>query len=136
MDGSGRNEHLAPSTTETVLIIDDDPTVLAVTKRLVESLGYKALTAHNGREGVQLAQDFEDEIDLALLDMHMPVMDGPAAFPLLRQARPEMRVLLCSGHGFTPTCRSLIESGACGFIAKPYHIAALGKEIRKALDAS
>ena len=120
---------------ETILIIDDEPLVLDVTQRMVEHLGYKTLTARNGAEAVEVARTFEGEIHLAMLDMWMPVMDGWEAYPLLKQARPQMKVLIVSGHGFDASIQALLDAGACAFMRKPFDLEHLGGEIRRALDA-
>lgn len=124
-----------PGGTETILIIDDEPAVVNVIKRIVEHLGYKTLAARDGREAVQIARTFEGEIHLAILDMMMPVMNGPEAFPLLREARPQMKIIIISAFGLDASSQSLLDAGASAFIPKPFRIAHLAGEIRRALDA-
>ena len=124
-----------PGGTETILIVDDEPAVVNVIKRMVEPLGYRTLTAPNGREAVELARTFEGEIHLAILDMMMPVMNGVGAFPLLREARPEMRIIIISAFGLDASSQALLDAGASAFIPKPFRKAELAGEIRRALDA-
>ena len=124
-----------PGGTETILIIDDEPAVVNVIKRIVEHLGYKTLAARDGREAVQIARTFEGEIHLAILDMMMPVMNGPEAFPLLREARPQMKIIIISAFGLDASSQSLLDAGASAFIPKPFRLAQLAGEIRGALDA-
>jgi len=124
----------APTGSETILIIDDEPLVLHVTGQILERLGYQVLAAPNGKEAVEIAQTFEGEIHLALLDLAMPVMDGKQTFPLLRQSRPAMKIVICSGYDLNATARSLIKAGACGFVQKPFRISAIAPAIRATLD--
>lgn len=123
-----------PSGDETILIVDDEMMVLKALRRILSSLGYRILTALNGREAVEIVQNFDDRIDLALLDLGMPVMSGVEAFPVLREERPEMRILICSGFELDSASQRLIESGACGFVQKPFEIQTLARDIRSVLD--
>ena len=122
------------SGTETILVIDDEETVLKITKRFLENHGYKVLTAINGKEAVETAKTYKDEIHLAILDMGMPEMTGEEAFPLLMEARPDMKVIICSGYEMNKASRNMLKSGASTFIKKPFRLVELGKEIRQALD--
>lgn len=118
----------------TVLVIDDETMVLDVTKILLEKLGYHILTARNGREAVQLAETYEGDIDVALLDLGMPVMNGHQAFPLLRQRRPEMKILICSGYAANGPASELLDDGAVGFVPKPFDLDILSNAVRNALN--
>jgi CheY-like chemotaxis protein len=70
---------------------------------------------------------------LAVLDLGMPVMDGAEAFPLLRQTRPQMPIVLCSGYGLDATARGLLDDGACAFIQKPFRLSELLPVIERVL---
>ncbi len=120
---------------ETILLVEDEDQVLRVERNILERLGYRTLTARNGQEAVHLAENYPEGIDLAILDMGMPIMDGPTAFPLLRQARPGMRVVVCSGFDARSEAESLLEAGASGFIQKPFTTKELALAIRAALAA-
>jgi DNA-binding response OmpR family regulator len=117
-----------------ILIIDDDESVLEVTQRIVKRLGFRVLTAHDGQEAVDLARSFEGEIHLALLDMGMPVMGGVETYPLLRETRPKMKVIIYSGYKLDDRAQALLDAGASAFIQKPFHIGVLRAEIRRALE--
>jgi DNA-binding NarL/FixJ family response regulator len=64
----------------------------------------------------------------------MPEMGGDELFPLLREARPEMRILLCTGHQRNETVQSLLDAGAVGLVPKPFDTRELGRQVRQALD--
>ncbi len=123
-----------PDGTETVLIIDDEPMVRNVAKRMLERLGYKTLTANNGHEGVELARSFAGDIHLAILDMGMPVMGGAQAFPLLKEARPDLKVLICSGYELDRAAQELLDAGASAFVQKPFRMADLGPAVRESFS--
>lgn len=119
---------------ETMLLIDDEAVVLDITKQLLEKLGYRVLIAHNGQEAMQVTENYEGDIDLALLDLAMPTMDGYQAFPLLRKQRPDMKILICSGYAPDGPAEDLIRAGAVTFLQKPFGLDALSEAIRTALD--
>jgi hypothetical protein len=118
---------------EMVLVIDDEPVVLQVTREILERLGYRVLCAHDGQEGVEIAQSFPEEIHVAVLDMGMPVMGGAQAYPLLMKARPNLKVLISSGYELDPAAQALLDAGASAFIQKPFRAHVLATTIRKAL---
>ena len=123
-----------PTGSETILIVDDERMLLEVMSESLSALGYQILTASNGQEAVEIAKKWTDVIHLTLLDMSMPVMGGVEAFPLLRQARPEMKVIICTGLDQELVSHSLIDVGASAFLLKPFRPSTLAQTIRKALD--
>ena len=118
---------------ETVLLIDDERMVLEAIQRLLERLGYRVLTAPNGEEGVAVAEQ-DTPIDLIVLDMAMPVMNGQEAFPLLRKAQPNAKVVICSGFELGEAAQALLEKGASLFLQKPLRLQDLAIKLREVLD--
>jgi two-component system, cell cycle sensor histidine kinase and response regulator CckA len=116
-----------------ILVVDDEEVVLDMAQRALERIGHCILTATNGREALEIAERHEGEIHLALLDLGMPVMDGEEVFPLLRQARPQMPIVLCSGFGLDATARRLLDAGAVAFIQKPFRLNELLPVIERVL---
>ena len=121
--------------TETILVIDDELMTLDVAQRILCQYGYQVLTARTGRDAIEIAHGYEEDIDLAILDMGMPVMDGSETFAILRQIRPDIKVIICSGYELDAAAHALIQAGACGFIQKPFQMNTLVQEIRRILDA-
>lgn len=122
-----------PGGTETVLVIDDDEMVRDVTHETLMRLGYQTLMAVNGKEAVEIARAHQGEIHLALLDLAMPIMGGAEAFPLLKEARPDMKVIICTGFEHGTASRALVDAGVSAFLLKPFGPSTLAKEIRIAL---
>jgi signal transduction histidine kinase/ActR/RegA family two-component response regulator len=108
-----------------VLIVDDEPIVLNVARQLLRHLGYEVLTANGGEEAVQVWRARGSEIDLVLLDLLMPRMDGRETLRELRRMDPGAKVLLTSGWGLEGSARELLEEGILGIVRKPYEIAEL-----------
>lgn len=82
---------------ETVLIVDDDAGVISSLGAILSQHGYRILTARNGLAAHELFIVHRETIDLVITDNHMPGLDGPGLIRALRQIRPEVRILLCSG---------------------------------------
>ncbi|MBI5091058.1 MAG: response regulator [Candidatus Hydrogenedentes bacterium] len=123
-----------PSGSETVLLIDDESLILDVTQKLLDQLGYRTLVAHNGQEALDIARTHAGPIDLALLDMAMPVMGGAETYPQLKRLRPNMKVVICSGLELNAISKALLEAGVSGFLQKPYQVTLLSQTIRRVLD--
>jgi len=127
-----RAEAVRPGTT--ILIVDDDESVLNVAKRMLQKSGYIVLTAVDGRQGVELYRQHAGEIDLVLLDMTMPQMGGEEAFGELRRIRSDVRVILSSGYSEQDATNRFAGKGLAGFIQKPYRSAELLVKVREVLE--
>jgi len=123
-----------PTGTETLLVIDDEAIVLDATRKMLERLGYQVLCARNGEEALELARSFEGDIHLALLDMGMPVMGGAEAWPRLKEIRPGLKVIVCSGYELDASSQALLDAGASAFLQKPFRVTELAQALRRALE--
>ncbi len=119
----------------TVLVVDDEPGLRRLVRRTLEQAGFQVLCAADGREAVELFRHQPDGIDLVLLDLTMPGMDGQTTFDALRALSGEVRVLLSSGYDATVGGDTLAR-GLAGFLKKPYRAQELLETVRKALDAA
>ena len=109
----------------TVLLVDDEPIIVEVGEQMLSSLGYRVLTAGSGREALEAYERHRDEIDLVVLDMIMPDMDGGETFDRLRQVDPGVRVLLSSGYSLDGEAKEILDRGCSGFIQKPFRLSDL-----------
>jgi CheY-like chemotaxis protein len=125
-----------PTGDETILLVDDDEAVVDVTRAILERLSYRVLVARHGVEAVEIARAYDGPIHLALLDMGMPLAGGAEAFPFLREARPDMRVLISSGYEMNDVVEGLLAAGADAFLQKPYRISGLARGLRQVLDGT
>jgi two-component system, cell cycle sensor histidine kinase and response regulator CckA len=103
-----------------VLVIEDEVAIRSLVQNYLEELGYTVLTAENGAQGVELFYRSADEIELVLLDVVMPVMDGPETARALHARRPGVPILIMSGIGDQSALRDLGEVRIAGFIPKPF----------------
>lgn len=116
-----------------VLLVDDEETLRALGQAMLERLGFEVLTASDGKEAVALYREHRHQIDLVLLDLTMPHMDGEEAFRELRQINPEVRVVLCSGYTEQDVTARFAGKGLAGFIQKPYTLQDLSERLRTCL---
>jgi len=120
--------------TETILLVDDEKTVLDVGEKILKAMGYEVLVAKNGREALDIYKDRKAEIDLVVLDMVMPVMSGGITFARLKAMDPNVKVLLSTGYSMEGEASEILDRGCDGFIQKPFRAALLGKMIRDILE--
>ncbi len=121
--------------TETILLVDDEPMVLAVSRDMLESLGYRVMTAGNGQGAISFYKENKEEIDLVILDMIMTGISGGETFDHLREINPGIRVLLSSGYSVNGQAQEILDRGCLGFLQKPFTLEALSKKIRETLSA-
>ena len=117
----------------TVLVVEDEESVLQVTADMLKTIGYQVLEARTGKEAVKIVHEYEGHIHVAILDLGLPDMEGSSAFGQLRQARPDMKVLLSSGYSIDGPAQEIIDKGADGFLQKPYTLLVLSEELRDIL---
>ncbi|HWS16267.1 MAG TPA: response regulator, partial [Candidatus Methylomirabilis sp.] len=117
--------------TGTILLVDDEESLLALGARMLEDLGLTVLTAPDGRKAVDLYRERGKEIDLVLMDLTMPHMDGAEAFGELRRLNPSVRVVLASGYSPEDVTSRFPVTQLDGVLQKPYTLSML----REALAA-
>lgn len=116
-----------------VLVVDDEPVMRETAKSLLEDIGYRVTVAEHGQEAVDRIRESGKEIDLVLLDMIMPVMNGRDCFFALRALQPELPIVLCSGFAQIEAVDDLVTQGLSGFIHKPFRSAELSRAIAAGL---
>jgi PAS domain S-box-containing protein len=119
---------------ELILVVDDAATVREITRHTLEVSGYRVLLASNGAEAVSLYVSRGEEIGLVLIDMNMPVMDGPATIELLRGVDPGLRIIVVSGLAPDECIARIADLGVHRFLTKPYAVATLLGAIRQVLE--
>jgi two-component system, cell cycle sensor histidine kinase and response regulator CckA len=129
--------HLADENTPmggTVLLVDDEEDLRRAGRRILGRHGYQILTASDGEEALQIYQSRAGEIDLVLLDMVMPKLDGRAVFRRLRALDPDVKIMLLSGYTPDGGVEDLLAEGLLQFIKKPFSADVLLSEVRKAIE--
>jgi CheY-like chemotaxis protein len=121
-----------------ILVIDDDEHVREATQIVLAASGYDVVTAANGQSGIELARG--NAVDLVLLDVFMPGMDGLTTAQAIHREHPDLPIIAVSGFMFGGQCPTMpyfddmaAEAGAISTLYKPFKPADLMQAIKKAL---
>ncbi len=120
---------------EAILLVDDEPIIIDVTRDILESLGYRVFVATSGSEALRIYETDREIIDLVILDMIMPGMGGEETFDRLKAANPGIRIILSSGYSLNGQASRILEKGCKSFLQKPFSIVELSKKIREVLSS-
>ena len=119
---------------ETVLLVEDEPTMLNMSREMLERLGYTILTAGSPGEAIRLAGDFAGEIHLLMTDVVMPEMNGRELADRLLTSKPGMKCLFMSGYPANVIAHHGVLEGGVQFIQKPFSVKDLAQKVREGLD--
>ncbi len=120
--------------TETILVADDEELIRELACKILSGAGYSVITADNGRECADLFRKRKNEIALVILDLIMPAMGGKECLEELLRIDPQAKVLIASGFSVNGQTRATLESGAKGYVSKPFNIRELLRSVRRVLD--
>jgi len=119
---------------ETVLLVEDDSSIMKLGKRMLNGLGYSVLSANTPSEAISLAKEHADEINLLVTDVVMPEMNGRELSEQLKRLYPNLKILFMSGYTANVIAhRGVLEDGVC-FMPKPFSQKDLAVKVREALD--
>ncbi len=119
---------------ETILLVEDDEEFRRIGLETLQSLGYQVLSAHDGHEGLRLFSERAHEIDLVILDVLMPKMNGRAVLEEMRKIRPSIPSLFVTGYSLNSSHVSHIIREGLDALQKPYSFNDLSKKIREILE--
>ncbi len=129
-------EHRLLRGAETILVVDDEEIIIDVSRDMLERLGYRVKACRGGQEAIDTVADSADAIDLVILDLIMPGMDGGRVFDEVRKINPRLPVILSSGYAINGQATDILARGCDGFIQKPFNINELSQKVRDVLDAA
>jgi two-component system, cell cycle sensor histidine kinase and response regulator CckA len=119
---------------ESILVVDDEDRIREITKKTLETNGYKIITANDGKEAIALYMQHRELIKAVLMDMMMPVMDGQASIRAIRKINPEVKIITVSGLSEKDRLASVADD-TNAFLPKPYTAEKLLKTIHEVLSA-
>jgi PAS domain S-box-containing protein len=122
LSGSGR-----------ILVVDDEEVVRTLLDDMLTALGYDVVLASNGREAVDYYRMFGGDVDLVILDMVMPEMDGRECFLAIKAMNPEVRAILSTGYSRDGAAQEILNEGMVGFVQKPFRVNHLSQVVHRAL---
>jgi len=119
---------------ESILLVDDEISIIEVCRDILVNLGYKIHTAGSGQEAVDTYKAHKDGIDLVILDMIMPGMNGNETYRQLKAVNPDVRVILSTGYSGSDQAQQILDNGCQAMIQKPFRVDDLSQKIREVLD--
>jgi CheY-like chemotaxis protein len=119
---------------QSILVIDDEAAVLDVVRRFLQIAGHRVTCATSCGEALELLTD-DAEVDLVILDLMMPREDALTNFQNLRQRRPGIPILLCTGLPQADPAPELLRNGAVGLLRKPFRMNELWYAVKQGLSA-
>lgn len=120
---------------QTILLVDDENTLVETVSDMLRHLGYLVLTAADGDEAVKIYEEHRANVDLIILDMMMPRKSGAETYEALKRIEPDVKVLLTSGfEQQKAVAEGMCDEGAAGFVEKPYRLKDLSQFIRRAIE--
>jgi DNA-binding NtrC family response regulator len=129
----------APSRTEvaehqrTVLLVEDDEDTLFAIDKLLTREGYLVLTAESGHDAIGMLKKPLSPIDVVLLDVHLPDVEGTALGARMRELRPALPIVVCTGEAEPEEVAALIRLGAVHYLPKPLRADELLTAVQRAL---
>jgi CheY-like chemotaxis protein len=103
---------------ELILVVDDEATILEISRKTLEAHGYRVLVANDGTEAISLFAQNKDDIDLVVLDMLMPYMDGPTTIRTLKKIDPQVKIIVSSAY--SQATDDIDSSEIKAVLVKPY----------------
>ena len=126
----------SPRGTETLLLVEDDPSVRHLACNMLESQGYTVLRANNGQDALHVARDHKGSpICLVITDVIMPLMGGKVMAEWLKTTYPDLKILFTSGYTDDAIAHHGVLDRGVEFLPKPYSPASLARKVREMLDA-
>lgn len=124
---------IPPQINGRVLIIDDEAPVRRVAEDMLHVLSMETVAATSGQEGLDLYKKHGANIDLIILDMKMPGMDGEETFRRLKKINPKVKIILATGYSESEDLSIFVEQNTVEFLRKPFALSALAEKIQAVL---
>lgn len=128
------NQELQSKGSRRILVVDDEDAVRLVLEKSLELLGYSTIGAENGAKAVEIFKTESSSIDLVVMDMIMPGIPGSELFYLLKEIKPDVKVLISSGYSSDQKTKQLLTDGALGLIQKPFSVEELLDKVKGLLS--
>jgi len=130
----GTGETSLKGGSETILVVDDEAAVRELAVQILQRQGYQVIAADSGEAALEFFRTRPSGVDLVILDLGMPGLGGFNCLRGLLKIDPSVRVLIASGYSVTGSVQECLETGAAGYIGKPYRLKDLLKKVRTVLD--
>ncbi len=128
-------QQLPQNQSKVILLVDDDRQILALSQELLEHLGFRVVTAVSGDQALELFAQQQQQIDLVIMDLNLPRLDGYQVLNRLQTLAPSVKVIVTSGFFGPEEVAQLQNAGVAGMIPKPFRTQQLQEEITRVLAA-
>jgi DNA-binding response OmpR family regulator len=136
-DPASEPEHRElPRGNETVLLVEDDHVLREMVAELLRDFGYQVVTAVDGEDAVRRFRELRQGVQLVILDVIMPKLNGRDAYDAMCALAPGVKGLFMSGYTADISCCNPVPSASCAFVSKPIDVRELLTEVRRLLDAA
>ena len=126
--------HIQTGSSETILLVDDDQHLVTLGEQILTRLGYQAITETNPEKALEYFKENFEHIHLVITDMTMPEMTGDKLIEKLREIKPDVKAIICTGYSSRLDNMNVGSTGAKACLMKPFEISGLAKTIRMVLD--
>jgi CheY-like chemotaxis protein len=116
-----------------ILLVDDEETIIEVCTKMLQRLGYHVLEAIDGQQAIDIFEKQKDAIDIVLLDMRMPGMNGAAVYNRLIKIQPNVKVILFSGYFENQQIRKILKNENVDLIQKPVSLKQMSQKLESML---
>lgn len=101
-----------------ILVADDEEVIREACLRILRRAGHEVQEAVDGPDAIAMIRN--QRFDLVVLDIKMPIVSGMEVMEVIQQERPEVMIVIITGHGTVETASKAVRAGACGFLTKPF----------------
>ena len=119
-----------------ILLVDDEELILEVGTKMLQYLGYDVLGVGDGQHALDIFKKNKNNLDLVILDMNMPGMDGAIVYDKLKKIQADVKILIASGYFENNRIRKILENSFTGFIQKPFSVDVLSEKLAEILAVS
>ncbi|MGB8657704.1 MAG: response regulator [Candidatus Zixiibacteriota bacterium] len=115
-----------------IMVVDDEEEICGLLQDFLTREGYQVFTATDGVEAISLGK--QNQLDLVLLDIKMPGMDGIEVFRKLKKVRGDLGVIILTGYGTLGTAKEAMRLGASDYLTKPFDLGLVKNVVQQALE--
>jgi nitrogen-specific signal transduction histidine kinase/ActR/RegA family two-component response regulator len=116
-----------------IMVVDDEERVRMLLKDMLEGLGYTVVAYEDPADALHFYRHDHERVALSMIDMTMPTMDGASLFAAMKNVNPHTKVIIVSGHSFNDDIQVVVNSGALGYIMKPFDLITISKKVAEAI---
>jgi two-component system cell cycle sensor histidine kinase/response regulator CckA len=119
----------------TVLIVENEPFVLDAMEEILATIGFKSICVRDGSRGIDTYKKHSNEIDIVILDMNLPGIEGPEVYQVMQRVNPDVKVIVSSGYDELDVAERFGEPRPASILKKPFNAQMLLDQVRSVLSS-